>query len=133
MNVDDFTQPLEAVMRAEREHVYPLPLKARDHKELFEEWCRLNPDALHEIELTALSIDARGLRVSTKYLIERQRYEGRSKLVPVTFHDDHGNPHTYGINNCITPCLARWLLKKYPGMNIQTKKSYFDKEFDHEA
>ena len=49
---------------------------------------RENPKALREIELTALAIDARGLRVSTKYLIEKQRYEGTTKLVGVPFVDD---------------------------------------------
>lgn len=112
-------------MRDERKP-RPLPLKARDHLELFEEWMRLNPDAMREIELTALAIDARGLRVSTKYLIEKQRYEGGARLNPVTFYDDQGMPHVYGINNTITPLLARWLLKRHPEMNIYVKHSYFD-------
>ena len=125
MDTDDYTRPLEAVMRDERKP-RPLPLKARDHLELFEEWMRLNPDAMREIELTALAIDARGLRVSTKYLIEKQRYEGGARLNPVTFYDDQGMPHVYGINNTITPLLARWLLKRHPEMNIDVKHSYFD-------
>ncbi|WP_449314876.1 hypothetical protein [Rubneribacter sp.] len=125
MDTDDYTRPLEAVMRDERKP-RPLPLKARDHLELFEEWMRLNPDAMREIELTALAIDARGLRVSTKYLIEKQRYEGGARLNPVTFYDDQGMPHVYGINNTITPLLARWLLKRHPEMNIYVKHSYFD-------
>lgn len=125
MDTDDYTRPLEAVMRDERKP-RPLPLKARDHLELFEEWMRLNPDAMREIELTALAIDARGRRVSTKYLIEKQRYEGGARLNPVTFYDDQGMPHVYGINNTITPLLARWLLKRHPEMNIYVKHSYFD-------
>ena len=125
MDTDDYTRPLEAVMRDERKP-RPLPLKARDHLELFEEWMRLNPDAMREIELSALAIDARGLRVSTKYLIEKQRYEGGARLNPVTFYDDQGMPHVYGINNTITPLLARWLLKRHPEMNIYVKHSYFD-------
>ena len=84
------------------------------------------PQAMREIELTALAIDARGIRVSTKYLIEKQRYEGHVKLNPVTFYDDQGNPHTYGVCNTITPLLARWLLERHPEMNIWTKKSIFD-------
>ena len=121
MDTDNYAQPLEAVMREERQP-RPLPLKARDHMELFEEWVRINPDAMREIELTALAIDARGIRVSTKYLIEKQRY------------DDQGNPHTYGICNTITPLLARWLLERHPEMNIWTKHSLFDEmENNHEA
>lgn len=82
----------------------------------------------------ALAIDARGIRVSTKYLIEKQRYEGGAKLNPVTFYDDQGNPHTYGICNTITPLLARWLLERHPEMNIWTKHSLFDEmENNHEA
>lgn len=81
MDVDDYTQPLESVVRQERMAVYPVPLKLKDRQELFERWCKLNPQALRQIELTALAIDQRGLRVSTKYLIEKQRYEGTCKLV----------------------------------------------------
>lgn len=133
MDTDNYAQPFEAVMREERQP-RPLPLKARDHMELFEEWVRINPDAMREIELTALAIDARCIRVSTKYLIEKQRYEGGAKLNPVTFYDDQGNPHTYGICNTITPLLARWLLERHPGMNIWTKHSLFDEmENNHEA
>lgn len=76
MDTDNYTQPLESVMREERKP-RPLPLKARDHMELFEEWVRINPDAMREIELTALAVDARGIRVSTKYLIEKQRRRRR--------------------------------------------------------
>ena len=133
MDTDNYTQPLESVMREERKP-RSLPLKARDKMELFEEWVRINPDAMREIELTALAIDARGIRVSTKYLIEKQRYEGSAKLNPVTFYDDQGNPHTYGIKNTITPLLARWLLERHPEMNIWTKHSLFDEmENNHEA
>lgn len=38
MNTDDFTQPLESVMRQERMAVYPLPLKIQDRAELFAKW-----------------------------------------------------------------------------------------------
>lgn len=133
MDTDDFTQPLEKVMRDERRHVYPMPLKAADRRALFNRWCELNPKALREIELTALAINARGLRVSTKYLIEKQRYEGRVKLVGVPFFDDSGVEHTYGINNSDSSLLARWLLERNPSMRIELRKSMFDKENNHEA
>lgn len=133
MDVDDYTRPLESVIRDERK-ARPLPLRVQDHRELFDEWCALNPQALREIELTALAISAHGKRVSTKYLIEKQRYEGGAKLNPVTFYDDQGNPHTYGICNTITPLLARWLLERHPEMNIWTKHSLFDEmENNHGA
>lgn len=125
MDTDDYSQPLEKVMRDERRR-RTLPLKAEDHMQLFEEWARNNPDAMHEIELAALAIDARGMRVSAKYLIERQRYEGHAKLNPVKFFDDSGKPHTYGICNTITPALGRWLLKRHPHMKVVTMHSLFD-------
>ena len=121
----DYTQPLEKVMKDERKP-RPLPLRVQDHRELFEEWVRLNPEAMREIEMTALAIDASGIRVSTKYLIEKQRYEGHAKLNAVTFYDNDGAPHTYGICNTITPLLARWLLERHPDMNIWLKHSIFD-------
>ncbi|RHD35842.1 MULTISPECIES: hypothetical protein [Collinsella] len=133
MDVDDFTQPLESVMRQERLAVYPVPLKLKDRQELFETWCKLNPRALRQIELTALAIDQRGIRVSTKYLIEKQRYEGSVKLVGVPFVDGNGTEHVYGINNTDTPLLARWLLKKHPQLNIKLRNSIYDKENNHEA
>lgn len=133
MDTDDYTQPLEAVMRHERSHVYAVPLKVADRRYLFEEWCKKNPKALHEIELTALAIDARGLRVSTKYLIEKQRYEGTVKLVGVPFVDVQGNEHTYGINNSDSSLLARWLLERHPKLRIELRTSMFDKEKKDEA
>lgn len=132
MDTDNYAQPLEKVMREER-RPRPLPLKARDHMELFEEWVRINPDAMREIELTALAIDARGIRVSTKYLIEKQRYEGTTKLVGVPFVDDQGNEHTYGINNSDSSLLARWLLERNPKLRIELRTSMFDKEKKDEA
>ena len=126
IDVDDYTQPLDDVVRAEKLATYPLPLKVEDRQRLFDEWCRLNPDAL--------DIDARGMRVSAKYLIERQRYEGSVKLVGVPFFDGDGVRHLYAINNTDTPLIARWLLGRHPDLDIETRKSvYGDKEAAHEA
>ena len=133
MNIDDYAQSVEAVIRQERQRVYSMPLKVSDRRYLFKEWCDKNPQALREIELTALAINARGLRVSTKYLIERQRYEGRAKLNGVPFYDDQGNEHTYGINNRDSSILARWLLRRNPEMRVELRQSMFDKEKNHEA
>lgn len=66
------------------------------------------------------------MRVSTKYLIERQRYEGASKLVGVPYTDQYGIQHVYQINNTITPLLARCLLDANPDMRIEVRKSMFD-------
>ena len=133
MNTDDYTQSVEAVIAQERRRVYSMPLKVSDRRYLFKEWCEKNPRALREIELTALAIDARGLRVSTKYLIEKQRYEGHVKLNGVPFYDDQGNEHTYGINNSDSSLLARWLLERNPKLRLEQRTSMFDKEKKDEA
>lgn len=131
MNTDDFTQSLESVIRQERMSVYPLPLKIQDRRELFAKWCELNPKTLRSIELTALAINQRGMRVSTKYLIEKQRYEGAYELAGVPFLDGNGQEHLYAINNTDTPLLSRWLLARHPDLNIETRKSIYDgKEVD---
>ncbi len=126
MNTDDYTQPVEAVIAQERAFVFPVPLKAASYRALFEEWCRVNPKVTHEIELTALAIHRRGLKVSTKYLIERTRYESPYKLVAVPYVDQYGVTHHYSINNTVTPLLARWLLELHPDLRIETRKSMFD-------
>lgn len=133
MDTDNLAQPLETVMREERKRVYSMPLKVADRRYLFKEWCERNPKALREIELTALAINARGLRVSAKYLIEKQRYEGHVKLNGVPFYDDQGVQHVYGINNSDSSLLARWLLERNPEMRIELRQSMFDKEKNHEA
>lgn len=46
MDTDNYTQPLEAVMRQERQRVYSMPLKVADRRYLFKEWCEKNPKAL---------------------------------------------------------------------------------------
>lgn len=126
MNVDDYTQPVEAVVAQERAAIYPVPLKARSYVELFTSWLQANKKAAREMECIALAINARGLKVSTKYLIERQRYEGRSRLVAVPYVDQYGTEHAYSINNTVTPLLARWLLAQHPEMRIEKRKSMFD-------
>lgn len=132
MDVDNLAQPLESVIRQERMAVYPLPLKIKDRTELFAKWCELNPKTLRSIELTALAIDQRGMRVSTKYLIEKQRYEGAYQITGVPFLDGNGQEHSYAINNTDTPLLSRWLLERHPDLNIEVRKSIYDtKENDH--
>lgn len=64
MDTDNYTRPLEAVMRDERQRVYSMPLKVADRRYLFKEWCEKNPKALREIELTALAIDSRASRLN---------------------------------------------------------------------
>lgn len=126
MNTDDYTQPVEAVIAQERAAIYPVPLKAKSYSELFTSWVEVNPDVMHEMEMVALSIDTRGMRVSTKYLIERMRYESRKSVVKVPFIDQYGVTHEYVINNTVTPLIGRWLLERHPEMRIEIRKSMFD-------
>lgn len=49
------------------------------------------------------------------------------------FHDGNGLEHVYAINNTDTPLLSRWLLARHPGLNIELRKSIYDKESNHEA
>lgn len=128
MNTDDYTQTVESVMAQERVGTFSVPLKAESYRALFDAWCDANPKAIREIEMTAVAIDARGFRVSTKYLIERLRYEGRSKLVAVPYVDQHGCEHRYSINNTVTALLGRWLLDRHPDMRIEQRKSMFDRK-----
>lgn len=126
----DFTRPIEAVMRDERLRTYPRKLRAQDVEELFDEWCRLNADALAEMELLALALDMGGKTVSAKYLVEKQRYEGHASLVGVPWQDERGHRHTYTINNDHTALLGRWLLKRHPFMRVERRRSRFDREGD---
>lgn len=133
MDTDDYTQPLEAVVAQERAAVFPVPLKAKSYAALFAAWVEANPKVMREMEMVALGIHARGMKVSTKYLIERQRYEGRTRIVVVPYVDQYGTEHTYSINNTVTPLLARWLLERHPEMRIETRKSMFDKPDERKA
>ena len=105
-----------------RRLIYPVPLTPEDRADLFADWMEANPEAMAEIEAAAVAISWRGKRVSTRYLVERQRYEGKARLTPIPFRDVHGNVHSYGINNNDTPILARYLKEKYPDMDIELRR-----------
>ena len=126
MNTDDYTKSLEAVMAQERELVCSVPLRAESYVYLFDLWCKANPEALREMEDIAVAINARGGRVSAKYLIERLRYEGKARLHAVPYRDQYGMARFYNIHNTLTPLIARWLVGRHPSMNVQLKKSMFD-------
>ena len=128
MDFENMAQPLESVIAQERMAVYLLPLRIQDRQKLFAEWCELNPETLRAIELTALVIHKHGLRVSTKYLIEKQRYEGGRKIKGVPFIDGNGHQHVYAINNTDTPLLSRWLLERHPDLRIELRRSIYDKK-----
>lgn len=110
----------------ERTASYPLPLRAKDRETLFVQWCRVNADALREMDEHAVAMQARGRRVSAKWLVEWERYEGEAKLRGIPFTDQHGSTHVYAINNSDTPLIARWLRERHPSMRIETRRSMFD-------
>lgn len=128
MNTDSYDQTVGQVMRQERLDFYAWPLQMVDRLFLFRQWIDRNSDAMEEMEQAAIAIDAMGRRVSTKYLIERQRYEGHAVLHGVPYHDADGKSHVYGINNSDTSLLARWLLERHPKMKIETRQCMFDGE-----
>lgn len=99
-----------------------MPLTQEDRAELYEEWKQRNPGVWAEIVTWAVEINASGRRVSTKYLVEKARYESRHHIEPVPFLDVYGNEHEYKINNTDTPLMARDLLAFFPDMNIELRK-----------
>ncbi len=128
LDTDDYTQTLGHVVKTEMAYVMPLPLKVSDRRRLFERWCELNPDALEFIEQKALDYDVRGLHVGVKHIAECLRFDSGIKLVGVRFWDGNGQTHEYCVNNSDTSLIARWLLGRYPEMDIETRKSMFDEK-----
>lgn len=123
----DFTKDVATVIYEER-GFRPWPLRAADRKYFFDEWCKLNAEALLEMETWALEISWRGMTVSTKYLIEKCRYEGTAHLTGVPFFDMNGKQHLYAINNSDSALLARWLKSRHPNIRIDLRKSMYDEE-----
>lgn len=101
---------------------YQFPLQESDRKELFDQWRELNPLAWGEIREHALLLWRRGhKRISTKYLVEAQRYESSTSATPVPFTDQNGKTRAYNINNSDTAIMARVLLAEFPDMPIETR------------
>ncbi|MCI6547629.1 MAG: hypothetical protein MR415_03155 [Coriobacteriaceae bacterium] len=128
MDADDYTQPPESVAWAERGHVSPRSLRARDRRGLFALWCEANPGVLDEMERMALDLARRGKRVSAKYLIEKERYEGACRPAGVPFFDEEGRLHRYAINNSDAALITRWLLERHPGMDVRPRRLIFDED-----
>lgn len=101
---------------------YHYPLTADERAFLFETWVQLNADSVAWMEQKALELDSRGVRVSTKYLFECVRYETDFKRTPVPFWDRYGKRHEYSVNNSDSATFARWLLRRYPSMRIETRE-----------
>ena len=104
----------------------PDDLAPERREALFDEWMRRNPGAIQVIELWAIDYDRRGLRVSTKLLVEKIRYDWPHKTHGVPFVDARGRQRTYSVNNNDTAVMARWLLRRHPGLRIETRESELD-------
>lgn len=124
MNTDDYTQTLWSVMS--RESYYPKELGDEDLRRLAEEWADRNEAAIAEMEEVAARLNAAGRRLSSKYLIERQRMEGENPFVPVEYVDEYGERHRYAMSNSLSPWLARELRRRHPDWRFVTRKSLFD-------
>lgn len=126
IDYDDYTQPLERVMREERR--YEVPLDAKAVRELWNVWRSQNREAMRYIESQAMEVDWQGKRVSAKYLVEKLRYESGIKLNAVPFTDTDGKEHTYGVSNTLTHFIGVWLKERNPRLDIEVKRSRFDEE-----
>lgn len=105
---------------------YEYPLSPESVIDLWQEWKNKNPLAMHWFYTQARGFYYRGARVSSKYLIEKLRYESGLRIESVPFIDNYGVLHTFGISNTLTPFIGRWLKGRIPELDIQLNKSRFD-------
>lgn len=104
------------------------PTAESDRAELFQMWLDLNPEAVEEMEGWAVALDGRGMPVSVQYLFEKERYEGTATLHPVPFTTVSGKDAAYSINHNDRALFGRRLQRKFPDMDVRTRKSKFDRE-----
>ena len=107
---------------------YPLPLKVEDRRRLFEEWMRLNPMLVEQMERWALMLDMRNGYVSVDHIFNKARFESDIMAVGVPFEDDSGKPHEYKLNNNDLSLFGRWLVEKHPQLSVKLRRSMFDGE-----
>lgn len=116
LTFEDYTLPLEQVVRAEREAKSPATVL-----DAFIVWAGANPDAMAAMYGKAVELASRGKRVSSKYLVEWLRYDSDVAL--------KDNPEAeWKVPNEFTPLIARAIVKRYPPIaaNVITKPSEFD-------
>lgn len=126
MNTDDYTQTVGQVMYAERR--CPYPLAAEDRRELFARWVEANAEAVAEMEGWALEIAASGEPVAAQRLIERERWEGAARIVPVAYTDADGKTRRFRLNHNDRALLGRYLKARHPEMRVTMRRSMFDGE-----
>lgn len=124
IDCDDYTQPVESVITAEKR--YKRPLEPEAVRELWNVWKSINRRAMSYMEQQAEEIDWQGKKVSAKYLVEKLRYESGISLKAVKFLDSEGREHEYGISNTLTHFIGAWLKSRNPKLNIEVKRSRFD-------
>ena len=119
LSFDDLTYPLEAVMAAEGK---PTPAQK---VETFQEWVRLNPDALRLMYDHAMLLYGNRRHFSIKYLMEWLRYEGGMELESTA---DGVAEDEYKLPNAYAPIIARLFVERKPELlsEIQLNKSEFD-------
>lgn len=101
---------------------FDTPLQQEDRRTLFDMWREKNPGAWAYIRATALEYWHRGhKRISTKFLVEKCRYDWPHETVGIPFTDQNGKTHLYNVNNSDTPAMARVLLAEFPDMPIETR------------
>lgn len=117
LSFDDYTLPLEAVVKAEREARTPETIL-----DAFTEWVERNPNAMRAMYRKAIDLAYRGKRVSAKYLVEWLRYDADVSLSPNKEAD-------WKVPNEFTPLVARYLVRRNQGLeaHFEMKPSAFDK------
>lgn len=105
---------------------YHKPLLKDELRDLWEEWKKRNPQAVSWLYNEAKASYWYGKRVSSKYLIEKLRYESGIDINPVIYFDQKGNEHKYAISNDLTHFIAVWLKDLMPSLDIVIKYSRFD-------
>ena len=102
------------------------PAAEADREELFQQWLDRNPDAVAEMEAWAVQIQERGMPVSVQYLFEKERYEGSADLYSVPFVTVSGKVSRYSINHNDRALFGRRLQRKFPDMDVRTRRSKYD-------
>ena len=119
LNLDDYTQTLEAVIRTEGKQTTEQKL------ETFEAWAKRNPEALSLMYQKALALHYTHNGFSIKYLIEWMRYEGCMQL---TATKDGVPEDAYKVPNAFAPIIARLFVRRSPELRevLVLHKSEFD-------
>lgn len=101
-------------------------MSGEEMRGLFAEWCRANDEALYYVLSQANYLASRGRTFSSKYLLEKMRYETDMQLVRIVYIDAHGAEHYLKLSNDLTHFLGKLIKELLPHARITVKKSRFD-------